>query len=46
MRRLKAGWVRWRSLAAREKLAQIDDENDAPDRVQPPVGDAIATAAE
>ena len=40
-------WNRQREAeAAREKLAQIDDENDAPDRVQPPVGDAIATAAE
>ena len=40
-------WNRQREAeAAREKLAQIDDENDAPDRVPPPVDDAIATAAE
>jgi ATP-binding cassette, subfamily B, heavy metal transporter len=40
-------WNRQREAeAAREKLAQIDDENDAPNRVPPPVDDAIATAAE
>jgi ATP-binding cassette, subfamily B, heavy metal transporter len=39
-------WNRQREAeAAREKLAQIDDENDAPNRV-PPVDDVIATAAE
>jgi ATP-binding cassette subfamily B protein len=40
-------WNRQREAeAAREKLAQIDDENDAPNRVPPPVDDAIAAAAE
>jgi len=40
-------WNRQREAeAAREKLAQIDDENDAPNRVPPPVDEAIATAAE
>jgi ATP-binding cassette, subfamily B, heavy metal transporter len=40
-------WNRQREAeAAREKLAQIDDENEAPNRVPPPVDDAIATAAE
>jgi ATP-binding cassette subfamily B protein len=40
-------WNRQREAeAAREKLAQIDDENDAPNRVPPAVDDAIATAAE
>src|SRR5579872_5769286 len=40
-------WNRQREAeAAREKLAQIDDENDAPNRVPPPVDETIATAAE
>ncbi|WP_024516146.1 ABC transporter ATP-binding protein/permease [Bradyrhizobium sp. Tv2a-2] len=40
-------WNRQREAeAAREKLAQIDDENDAPNRVPQPVDDVIATAAE
>jgi ATP-binding cassette, subfamily B, heavy metal transporter len=40
-------WNRQREAeAAREKLAQIDDDNDAPNRVPPPVDDVIATAAE
>jgi len=40
-------WNRQREAeAAREKLAQIDDENDAPNRVPSPVDDPIATAAE
>jgi ATP-binding cassette subfamily B protein len=40
-------WNRQREAeAAREKLAQIDDENDAPNRAPPPVDEAIATAAE
>jgi ATP-binding cassette subfamily B protein len=40
-------WNRQREAeAAREKLAQIDDDNDAPNRIPPPVDDAIATAAE
>jgi ATP-binding cassette, subfamily B, heavy metal transporter len=39
-------WNRQREAeAARERLAQIDDEDSAPNRV-PPVDDAIATAAE
>ena len=40
-------WNRQREAeAAREKLAQIDDESDAPNRVPPPVDETIATAAE
>jgi ATP-binding cassette subfamily B protein len=40
-------WNRQREAeAARERLAQIDDENDAPNRVPPPVDETIATAAE
>jgi ABC-type transport system involved in Fe-S cluster assembly fused permease/ATPase subunit len=40
-------WNRQREAeAAREKLAQIDDENGAPNRVPPPVDDVVATAAE
>ncbi|WP_407180897.1 ABCB family ABC transporter ATP-binding protein/permease [Bradyrhizobium sp. STM 3562] len=40
-------WNRQREAeAARERLAQIDDENDSPDRTPPPIDDAIATAAE
>jgi ABC-type transport system involved in Fe-S cluster assembly fused permease/ATPase subunit len=40
-------WNRQREAeAARERLAQIDDKNDAPNRVPPPVEDPIATAAE
>ena len=40
-------WNRQREAEeARERLAQIDDENDAHDRAPPEVDDAIATAAE
>jgi ATP-binding cassette, subfamily B, heavy metal transporter len=40
-------WNRQREAeAARERLAQIDDNNDAPNRTPPPVDDPIATAAE
>jgi ATP-binding cassette, subfamily B, heavy metal transporter len=40
-------WNRQREAeAAREKLAQIDDENGAPNRVSPSVDDVVATAAE
>jgi ATP-binding cassette subfamily B protein len=40
-------WNRQREAeAAREKLAQIDDENEAPNREPPPVQDPLATAAE
>ncbi len=40
-------WNRQREAeAARERLAQIDDDNDAPNRTPPPVEDPIATAAE
>jgi ATP-binding cassette subfamily B protein len=40
-------WNRQREAeAAREKLAQIDDDNDAPNRAPPPVEDPLATAAE
>jgi ATP-binding cassette, subfamily B, heavy metal transporter len=40
-------WNRQREAeAAREKLAQIDDEDGAPNRVPPPVDDVVATAAE
>ncbi|MBV9529924.1 MAG: ABC transporter ATP-binding protein/permease [Bradyrhizobium sp.] len=40
-------WNRQREAeAARERLAQIGDENKAPNRAPPPVDDAIATAAE
>jgi ATP-binding cassette subfamily B protein len=40
-------WNRQREAeAARERLAQIDDDNDAPNRTPPPVDDPIATAAE
>src|SRR6201993_5361569 len=40
-------WNRQREAEeAREKLARIDDEDDAPNRVPPPVDDVVATAAE
>jgi ATP-binding cassette subfamily B protein len=40
-------WNRQREAeAAREKLAQIDDEAAAPNRVPPPVDDPVASAAE
>jgi ATP-binding cassette subfamily B protein len=40
-------WNRQREAEeARERLALIDDENEAPNRVPPPVDDAIAAAAE
>jgi len=40
-------WNRQREAeAAREKLAQIDDDNEAPNRVPPSVDDPLATAAE
>jgi ABC-type transport system involved in Fe-S cluster assembly fused permease/ATPase subunit len=40
-------WNRQReAAAARERLAQIDDENDAPNREPPAVIDPLATAAE
>ncbi|MCP4617086.1 MAG: ABC transporter ATP-binding protein/permease [Bradyrhizobium sp.] len=40
-------WNRQREAeAAREKLAQIDDGNEAPNRAPPPVDDPLATAAE
>src|SRR5438876_7267735 len=40
-------WNRQREAeAARERLAQVDDGNDAPNRTPPPVDDPIATAAE
>ena len=40
-------WNRQREAEeAREKLAQIDDENEAPNRAPPPVDDPIASAAE
>jgi len=40
-------WNRQREAeAAREKLAEIDDEIDAPNRAPPPVDETIATAAE
>jgi ATP-binding cassette, subfamily B, heavy metal transporter len=40
-------WNRQREAEeARERLAQIDDDNEAPNRVPPPVDEAIATAAE
>ena len=40
-------WNRQREAeAARERLAQIDDTNDAPNRAPPPVEDPIARAAE
>jgi ATP-binding cassette, subfamily B, heavy metal transporter len=40
-------WNRQREAeAAREKLAQIDDDNEAPNRAPPPVEDPLATAAE
>ena len=39
-------WNRQREAEeAREKLARIDDENDAPNRVPPPVDDALPTPA-
>ena len=38
-------WNRQREAeAAREKLAQIDDDNDAPNRAPPPVEDPLATS--
>jgi ATP-binding cassette, subfamily B, heavy metal transporter len=40
-------WNRQREAqAARERLAQVADDNDAPNRTPPPVDDPIATAAE
>ncbi len=40
-------WNRQREAEeAREKLAQIDDDNEAPNRAPPPVDDPIASAAE
>jgi ATP-binding cassette, subfamily B, heavy metal transporter len=40
-------WNRQREAeAAREKLAQIDDGNEAPNREPPPIDDPLATAAE
>jgi ABC-type transport system involved in Fe-S cluster assembly fused permease/ATPase subunit len=40
-------WNRQREAeAAREKLAQIDDEHDAPNRTPPPIEDPLASAAE
>lgn len=40
-------WNRQREAeAAREKLAQIDEEREAPNRAPPPVDDPLATAAE
>jgi len=40
-------WNRQREAeAARERLAQIDDNNEAPNRAPPPVEDPLATAAE
>jgi ATP-binding cassette, subfamily B, heavy metal transporter len=40
-------WNRQREAeAAREKLAQIDDDNEAPNRTPPPIEDPLATAAE
>jgi ATP-binding cassette, subfamily B, heavy metal transporter len=39
-------WNRQREAeAARERLAQIDDGNDAPNREPPPVDEVIATQA-
>jgi ATP-binding cassette, subfamily B, heavy metal transporter len=39
-------WNRQREAEeAREKLARIDDENEAPNRVPPPVDDALTTPA-
>jgi ATP-binding cassette, subfamily B, heavy metal transporter len=48
MSRLYASmWNKQReAAAARERLAQIDDENDAPNREPPAVIDPLATAAE
>ena len=40
-------WNRQREAeAAREKLARVDDGNETPNRVPPPVDDPVATAAE
>ena len=40
-------WNRQREAEeAREKLAQIDDDNDAPNRAPPPIEDPLASAAE
>src|ERR1043166_2942335 len=40
-------WNRQREAEeAREKLAQIDDEKEAPNRAPPPIEDPLATAAE
>ncbi len=40
-------WNRQREAeAARERLALVDDDNEAPNRLPPPVDDPIATAAE
>jgi hypothetical protein len=39
-------WNRQREAQeAREKLARIADENEAPNRTPPPVNDALATPA-
>ncbi len=40
-------WNRQREAeAARERLALVDDENEAPNRLPPPVDDTVAAAAE
>jgi len=40
-------WNRQREAeAARERLALVDDDNEAPNRLPPPVDDAVAAAAE
>jgi ATP-binding cassette subfamily B protein len=40
-------WNRQREAeAARERLALVDDENETPNRLPPPVDDAVAAAAE
>jgi ABC-type multidrug transport system fused ATPase/permease subunit len=40
-------WNRQREAEeAREKLAQIDDEKEAPNRAPPPIEDPLASAAE
>jgi ABC-type transport system involved in Fe-S cluster assembly fused permease/ATPase subunit len=40
-------WNRQREAeAARERLALVDDENETPNRLPPPVDDTVATAAE
>jgi ATP-binding cassette subfamily B protein len=38
-------WMRQREAEeAREKLAMVDDENDAPNRTPPPADDQLAAA--